>query len=102
MSRPVKPPVREEERRERGDRPDRGEKGGFRKYFSSKRKFCRFCQRNIKDIDYKNVDILRKYVPDRGRISPRRITGTCSFHQRKLAQAIKRARLMALLHYVEE
>ncbi|MGB9004479.1 MAG: 30S ribosomal protein S18 [Candidatus Aminicenantales bacterium] len=93
---------REDDRRERGDRPERGEKGGYRKFFPSKRKFCRFCQRNIRDIDYKNVDILRKYVPDRGKISPRRVTGTCSFHQRKLAQAIKRARLMALLYYVEE
>jgi len=83
-------------REERGDRPS------FRKYFSPKRKFCRFCQRNIKDIDYKNVDILRKYIPDRGKISPRRITGTCSFHQRKLAIAVKRARLMALLNYVED
>jgi small subunit ribosomal protein S18 len=81
--------------RGRDDRP-------YRKYFSPKRKFCRFCQRNIREIDYKNVDILRKYVPDRGKISPRRITGTCSFHQRKLATAVKRARLMALLNYVED
>jgi small subunit ribosomal protein S18 len=86
----------------RGPREDRGDRPSFRKYFPPKRKFCRFCQRNIKDIDYKNVDILRKYVPDRGKISPRRITGTCSFHQRKLSIAIKRARLMALLNYVED
>jgi small subunit ribosomal protein S18 len=83
-------------------REDRGDRPSFRKYFPPKRKFCRFCQRNIKDIDYKNVDILRKYVPDRGKISPRRITGTCSFHQRNLSTAIKRARLMALLNYVED
>lgn len=83
-------------------RDDRSERGGYRKYFPQKRKFCRFCQRNIKQIDYKNVDILRRYTPDRGKISPRRITGTCAFHQRKLATAIKRARFMALLHYVED
>ena len=83
-------------------REERSERGTYRKYFSPKRKFCRFCQRNIKDIDYKNVEILRKYVPDRGKISPRRITGTCAFHQRKLATAVKRARMMALLHFVED
>ena len=74
----------------------------YRKFFPPKKKFCRFCQRNIRDIDYKNVEILKKYIPDRGKISPRRITGTCAFHQRKLATAVKRARLMALLPYVED
>ena len=48
------------------------------------------------------MDILKKYIPDRGKISPRRVTGTCSFHQRKLATAIKRARHLALLPFVEE
>jgi len=56
----------------------------------------------MRDIDYKNVDILRKYVPERGKIAPRRVTGTCAYHQRKLATAIKRARLMAMLPYLEE
>ena len=83
-------------------REERGERPSFRKFFPPKRKFCRFCQRNVKDIDYKSVDILRKYVADRGKISPRRITGTCAFHQRKLSVAIKRARLMAMLPYVED
>ncbi|MGB8951907.1 MAG: 30S ribosomal protein S18 [Candidatus Aminicenantales bacterium] len=81
---------------------ERMERSSGRKYFPPKRKFCRFCQRNIKFIDYKNIDILRRYIPDRGKISPRRITGTCAYHQRKLAIAIKRARLMALLPYVED
>jgi len=66
------------------------------------KKFCRFCQRNVKFIDHKNVEILRRYVPDRGKISPRRITGTCAFHQRKLVTAIKRARLLALLPFVAD
>jgi small subunit ribosomal protein S18 len=91
-----------EERADRGDRPERPERGQFRKFFPPKRKFCRFCQRNVRTIDFKNVEILRKYVPDRGKISPRRITGTCAYHQRKLSLAIKRARLMALLPYVED
>jgi len=83
-------------------REDRPERGPYKKYFPPKKKFCRFCQRNIKFIDYKSADILKKYVPDRGKISPRRVTGTCSFHQRQLAEAIKRARHLALLPYVEE
>lgn len=83
-------------------RDERIEKSSYKKFFPPKKKFCRFCQRNIKFIDYKNVNILKKYVPDRGKISPRRVTGTCAFHQRKLAAAVKRARLMALLHYVED
>ncbi len=83
-------------------REERSERSSYRKFFPPKRKFCRFCQRNVREIDYKNVDILRKYVLERGKISPRRMTGTCAYHQRKLATAIKRARLMALIAYVEE
>jgi small subunit ribosomal protein S18 len=83
-------------------REERSERPSYRKYFPPKRKFCRFCQRNIREIDYKNVDILRKYMPERGKISPRRVTGTCAYHQRKLATAVKRARLMALLPYTED
>jgi small subunit ribosomal protein S18 len=83
-------------------REDRSERSSYRKFFPPKRKFCRFCQRNVREIDYKNVDILRKYVLEKGKISPRRMTGTCAYHQRKLATAIKRARLMALISYVEE
>ncbi len=81
-------------------REKRMDRGSFRRYFPPKRKFCRFCQRNVKYIDYKNVDILKKYILERGKISPRRITGTCSFHQRKLSTAIKRARILALLPYL--
>ncbi|OGD18296.1 MAG: 30S ribosomal protein S18 [Candidatus Aminicenantes bacterium RBG_16_63_16] len=83
-------------------REERSERPSYRKYFPPKRKFCRFCQRNLREIDYKNVDILRKYMPERAKISPRRVTGTCAYHQRKLATAVKRARLMALLPYTED
>lgn len=82
-------------------REQRSNRGGFRRYFPPRRKVCRFCQRNVRDIDYKNVDILKRYILERGKISPRRMTGTCAFHQRKLSTAIKRARLLALLPYIE-
>jgi len=83
-------------------REQRTERSPLRRYFPPKKKFCRFCQRNIRDIDYKNVDILKRYILERGKISPRRVSGACAFHQRKLATAIKRARLLALLPYLED
>jgi small subunit ribosomal protein S18 len=66
-----------------------------------KKKICRFCIQKLK-IDYKDADMLRKFITDRGKILPRRITGTCAKHQRFLAQAIKRARIIALLPFVAE
>jgi small subunit ribosomal protein S18 len=81
---------------------EKSEKSSARKFFPPKKKVCRFCERNLRDIDYKAVEILRKYIPDRGKIAPRRVTGTCAYHQRKLARAVKRARLMALLPFVED
>lgn len=83
-------------------REQRMDRGSMRRYFPPKRKVCRFCERNVREIDYKDIDILKRYAPERGKISPRRITGTCAFHQRKLGVAIKRARLLALLPYLEE
>ncbi len=67
-----------------------------------RRNSCEFCARGIKEIDYKDVETLRKYMTRRGKILPRRSTGTCAYHQRQLSRAIKRARQMALLPYVEE
>ncbi len=64
------------------------------------RKVCSFCADKIEAIDYKDFEKLRGYISDRGRISPRRRTGTCAKHQRILAIAIKRARHLALLPYV--
>jgi len=83
-------------REQRRDRPS------YKKYFPPKRKVCRFCERNIRDIDYKKIDILRRYSSERGKITPRRVTGTCAYHQRKLGVAIKRARLLALLPYIQD
>ena len=64
------------------------------------RKTCRFCSERLEDIDYKDLERLGRYVTDRGKIIPSRLTGTCAKHQRNLAVAIKRARYMALLPYV--
>ncbi|KIH76388.1 SSU ribosomal protein S18P [Geoalkalibacter ferrihydriticus] len=64
-----------------------------------RRKVCRFCADKGLSIGYKQVDTLRGFVSERGKIVPRRITGTCAPHQRVLTEAIKRARMMALLPY---
>ncbi|MFC2065500.1 30S ribosomal protein S18 [Chloroflexota bacterium] len=70
--------------------------------YAPKRKVCFFCKDKVKDIDYKNQGQLRSYISDRGKIWPRRKTGTCAKHQRFLAEAIKRARHLALLPYVPD
>ena len=74
----------------------------FKRYYSPKRKVCWFCERNVKEIDYKNVEVLRRYIPERGKIVPSRVTGTCAYHQRRLSVAIKRGRLLALLPYIAD
>jgi len=71
----------------------------FRKRFTPRRKFCRFCADKDLPLDYKRPDILRDFVTERGKIIARRITGTCAKHQRRLTNEIKRARQMALLFY---
>jgi len=71
-----------------------------RMYF--RKKVCRLCTQKATHVDYKNVDLLRRYVTDRGKILPRRITGNCAKHQRMLAKAIKRARMAALLPFVSK
>ena len=87
-------------RREEGDDrggPSRGFRGRPKPFF--RRKVCKVCTGKLK-IDYKDAATLRRFTTDRGKILPRRITGTCSKHQRRLAQAIKRARILALVPYV--
>jgi small subunit ribosomal protein S18 len=71
----------------------------FRRPF--RRKVCAFCEEKGEKIDYKNVAKLRRFLDERGRISKRRASGTCALHQRSLAIAIKRAREMALLPFLE-
>ena len=65
-------------------------------------KYCRFCANKEIQIDYKNIDVLKPYISEVGKIEPARLTGTCSKHQRKLTTEIKRARQMALIPYVIE
>ena len=67
-----------------------------------KKKMCRFCHDKSLPIDYKRADILENFITDRGKILPRRITGTCARHQRDVAKEIKRARIIALLPFVEK
>ncbi len=67
--------------------------------FRSRRKVCAFCVDHVREIDYKDVARLRRYLSDRGKIEPRRKTGTCARHQRRLSVALKNARHMALMPY---
>jgi small subunit ribosomal protein S18 len=83
----------------RKPRPSSAEPSDFR---GRKRKRCPFTAAGIKHIDYKDVNTLLKFVTERGKILPRRITGVSAFHQKRLAEAIKRSRHMALLPFVAE
>ena len=72
-------------------------RGGMRR-----KKVCQFCADKTDNIDYKEVEKLRKYVTDRGKILPKRVTGTCAIHQREVTRAIKRASIVALLPYTAD
>lgn len=74
----------------------------FRSKDKRKVKPCSFCIEKLDDVDYKDIARLRRYLTERGKIIPRRITGTCSFHQRRLARAIKIARENVLIPYIFE
>jgi small subunit ribosomal protein S18 len=87
--------------RREGGGPGGPRRGGKRQYFR-KKKVCRFCVERIDFIDYKKVEMLQPFVQERGKILPRRMTGTCSRHQRWLGEAIKRARNIALLPFATE
>ena len=67
-----------------------------------RRRVCVFCQEKVEEIDYKDVNRLKKFVAESGKIMPRRMTGTCAKHQRELSTAIKRARVSALLPFKAE
>jgi small subunit ribosomal protein S18 len=86
-----------------GGAPARRDSGGRgerpRRRFVPRRKVCAFCVEKVTDIDYKDVQRLRRYVSDRAKIDPRRRSGTCARHQRALSRAIKRARTIALLPF---
>ena len=82
-----------------GREEDRDGRAKSKTYF--RKKVCRFCANKAK-IDYKDADALRRYMTERGKILPRRITGTCAKHQREVAKAIKRARSISLLPFVAD
>ncbi len=98
------------DREERKDRRSSSDNRPQRDYRSDqqsrvprfRRKVCRFCHEENLEIDYKNREILERFITDRGKILPRRVTGTCAKHQRLLARAIKKARYIALIPYVEK
>lgn len=88
-------------RRESGRGPRR-DSGGGRERYTGRRRACQFCADKMSLIDYKDIGRLRKYLSERGKIEPRRKTGTCAKHQRVLTTSLKRARQLALLPYTAE
>jgi small subunit ribosomal protein S18 len=78
---------------------ERTTRGGQERRYYSRPKFCQFCSDKELSIDYKKVDLLKRYITDDGKIRPRRQTGACARHQREVAAAIKRARHIALLPF---
>jgi len=72
-----------------------------KKFYFSRRKYCIFCKDKIKFIDYKNYKMLENFTLETGKILPARVSGTCSLHQKQLTKAIKRARHMAFLKFIE-
>ena len=81
------------------ERPERDNRRGGRK---SRKKVCAFCVDKVEVIDYKDISRLRRFVSERAKILPRRVTGTCARHQRELTVAIKRARYLSLLPYISD
>lgn len=86
---------------DRGEPADHRRGGGPRGRFQ-RRRVCAFCVDKIENIDYKDVNTLRRFISDQGQIESRRRTGTCARHQRRLTLAVKRARYLALLPYTAE
>ena len=88
---------RKNDRNSGNDRDRNSGPGGLRQ----RKRYCFFCKENIDIIDYKNIGMLERYISDRGKIRPRRSSGNCVQHQRRVAVAIKRARVMALIPYYQ-
>ena len=79
---------------------EKTETRSFRPNMHRRKKVCIFCQDKVTEIDYKDIAKLRKFISERAKILPRRVSGTCALHQRQLTVAIKRARQVALLPYI--
>lgn len=84
------------------DRGPGGQQGGKKKFFFRRKRVCKFCVEKLEYIDYKDIKTLQQFIPERGKILPRRISGTCALHQRKLQNAIKRARIAAMLPFATD
>ncbi len=95
---------KDDNRKEHQSQKNQTQQRRFNPKFNPKyrKKVCKFCTGIYKTIDYKEVEILKNFISERGKILPRRLTGTCAKHQRLLAKAIKRARIMALLPFVAD
>ncbi len=90
-------------RRDRGSKDyDKGDSKNPMKFRRARKKVCAFCVDKVVDIDYKDIAKIRKYVSERGKILPRRISGNCAKHQRQLTIAVKRARHIALLPFTSD
>jgi small subunit ribosomal protein S18 len=89
----------DEKRGGKGGKDKDDKKGGARKRGFARRKVCRFCADKNVAIDYKDSGTLKYFITDRGKIIPRRISGNCALHQRKIAVAVKRARMIALMPF---
>ncbi len=81
---------------------DRPRGRGGKKFFYRRKRVCKFCVEKIEYVDFKDTKLLQQFIPERGKILPRRISGTCALHQRKLSTAIKRARVMALIPFTTD
>jgi len=79
-----------------------GKDAGGKRFFFRRRKVCKFCADKIDYVDYKDIKLISQFVPERGKILPRRMFGTCAEHQRKLTEAVNRARHIALLPYAAD
>jgi small subunit ribosomal protein S18 len=84
------------------DKDKDDKKGGGKRTFFRRRRLCKFCVEKIDYIGYRDVKLLAPFIPERGKIQPRRISGVCALHQRALQVAIKRARQIALVPYVTD
>ena len=82
-----------------GERGERGARPFGKKRFESRRKVCKFCAEHIDHLDYKNIQLVKTFTMESGKILSRRITGTCAKHQRQVTQAVKRDRNLAFLPY---
>lgn len=88
--------------RKRGQQGGSDKASGPKRFVVRRKRFCKFCADKIDHIDFKDTRLLSPFIPERGKILPRRISGVCATHQRKLSEAIKRARHLAIVPFVSD